>query len=208
MQEQIENQLNTIDYDSKNADKLEESYNNRLFKVIEDITDTEERIEYLNEQMEDAQTLEDAKAGIYEFLEHFEEIYDMMDDGDKRDFLKSFIGSIEIFTKEERKKGKWIKSIHFHFPMKMENGEMQKSISFEEDDEDDNGGYDDGSGGNGGGNFPTLEDPRRTCGVRYETLLHRCNILLSHFGRCHHRSSPSGCIVWIGCFHQTGGFVR
>ena len=46
--------------------------------------------------------------------------------------------------------------------MKMENGEMQKSISFEEDDdEDDNGGNDDGSGGNGGGNFPTLEDPRR-----------------------------------------------
>ena len=90
----------------------------------------------------------------------------MMDDGDKRDFLKSFIGSIEIFTKEERKKGKWIKSIEFHFPMKMENGEMQKSISFEEDDdEDDNDGNDDGSGGNGGGNFPTLKDPRRTGGL-------------------------------------------
>lgn len=166
LQEQIENKLNTIDYDSKNADKLEESYNNRLFKVIEDITDTEERIEYLNEQMEDAQTLEDAKAGIYEFLEHFEEIYDMMDDADKRDFLKSFIGSIEIFSKEERRKGKWIKSIHFHFPMKMENGEMQSSISFEDgNDEEDNGGNDGGNGGNGGGNFPTLEDPRRTGGV-------------------------------------------
>ena len=178
LQEQIENQLNTLDYDNKNADKLEQSYNNRLFKVIEDITDTEERVEYLNEQMEDAQTLEDAKAGIYEFLEHFEEIYDMMDDGDKRDFLKSFIGSIEIFTKEERKKGKWIKSIHFHFPMKMENGEMQKSISFEEDDEDDNGGNDDGSGGNGGGNFPTLEDPRRARSLRPQSLLYRCDLLL------------------------------
>lgn len=130
-----------------------------MFKVIEDITDTEERVEYLNEQMEDAQTLEDAKAGIYEFLEHFEEIYDMMEDGDKRDFLKSFISSIEIFTKEERKKGKWIKSIHFYFPMKMENGEMQSSISFE--DEDDNSGDNGESGGNGGGNFPTLEDLRR-----------------------------------------------
>ena len=158
LQEQIENKLNTIDYDSKNADKLEESYNNRLFKVMEDISDTEERSEYLNGQMKDAQTLEGAKAGIYEFLKHFEEIYDMMEDVDKRDFLKSFIRTIEVFPKEKRKKGQWIKSIHFYFPMKMLNGEMQSSISFE--DEDDNSGND----GNSDGNFPTLDDPRRAGG--------------------------------------------
>ena len=71
-----------------------------------------------------------------------------------------------IFSKAERKKGKWIKSIHFHFPMKMENGEMQSSISFEDgNDEEDNGEDDGGNGGNGGGNFPTLEDPRRTCSL-------------------------------------------
>ena len=161
LQEQIENQLNTIDYESKNATKLEESYNKRLYKVIDDIADVEERIEYLNEQMDEAQTLEDAKAGIYEFLEHFEEIYDMMEDADKRDFLKSFIRSIEVFPKEKRKKGKWIKTIHFYFPMKMEDGEMRNAISFEDDDD----GNDGETGGNGGGNFPTLEDPRRAGGL-------------------------------------------
>lgn len=209
LQEQIENQLNTIDYDSKNADKLEASYNNRLYKVIEDITDVEGRIEYLNEQMEDAQTLEDAKAGIYEFLEHFEEIYDMMEDGDKRDFLKSFISSIEIFSKEERKKGKWIKSIHFHFPMKMENGEMQKAISFEDyNDDEDNGGNDGGKGGNDGGNFPTLEDSRRTRCLRCKALLHRCDLLLPHSGRCHHRCCPSCGTLRPGGVYQTGSALR
>jgi site-specific DNA recombinase len=163
LQEQIENQLNTIDYESKNAAKLEKSYNNRLYKVIDDITDTEAKIEYLAEKLANAQTLEDTKAGIYDFLEHFEEIYDMMDDTDKRDFLKSFISSIEVFPKEGRGRGQWIKSIHFYFPMKMENGEMQSFISFE--DEDDNGGDNGESGGNGGRNFPTLEDTSRAGGL-------------------------------------------
>lgn len=149
LQEQIENQLNAIDYDNKNAAKLEDSYNNRLYKVIEDITETEARVEYLTEQMEDAQSLEDAKAGIYDFLEHFEEIYDMMDDADKRDFLKSFISSIEVYPKEGRGKGQWVKTIHFLFPMYQKDGEMYKSVTFEKKD-----GGGDGSGGVG---FPTLD---------------------------------------------------
>ena len=176
LQEQIENQLNAIDYDSRNAAKLEESYNNRLYKVIEDITETEARIEYLSEQMEHAQSLEDAKAGIYDFLQHFEEIYDMMENVDKRDFLKSFIDSIELYPKEKGRKGQWIKTIHFLFPMQQKDGELCRSVSFAPDSGENSkkkkgkggkggkggsngtGGDTDsgGSGGSGGGTFPTL----------------------------------------------------
>ena len=161
--DKAETERENLDTDDVCYDEMYESCQRGIRNLSIDIKEVEARIEYLNEQMEDAQTLEDAKAGIYDFLEHFEEIYDMMEDVDKRDFLKSFIRTIEIFPKEKRKKGQWIKSIHFYFPMKMENGEMQNSISFEDDnDEDDNGGNGDGSGGNSGGNFPTLDDPRRT----------------------------------------------
>ena len=164
--DKAETERENLDTDDVCYDEMYESCQRGIRNLSIDIKEVEARIEYLNEQMEDAQTLEDAKAGIYDFLEHFEEIYDMMEDVDKRDFLKSFIRTIEIFPKEKRKKGQWIKSIHFYFPMKMENGEMQNSISFEDDDdEDDNDGNDDGSGGNGGGNFPTLNDPRRACGL-------------------------------------------
>lgn len=174
LQEQIESQLNAIDYDSRNAAKLEESYNNRLYKVIDDITDTEARIEYLSEQMENAQSLEDAKASIYDFLAHFEEIYDMMEDADKQDFLKSFISSIELYPKENGRKGQWIKTIHFLFPMKRKDGELCRSVSFAPDNGETskgkkkngkggkggNGGTgstdSSGSGSSGGGTFPTL----------------------------------------------------
>ena len=138
--DKAETERENLDTDDVCYDEMYESCQRGIRNLSIDIKEVEARIEYLNEQMEDAQTLEDAKAGIYDFLEHFEEIYDMMEDVDKRDFLKSFIRTIEIFPKEKRKKGQWIKSIHFYFPMKMENGEMQNSISFEDDnDEDDNG---------------------------------------------------------------------
>ena len=176
LQAHIEQKLNAIDFDAPNADKLEESHNNRLCMVIEDIAEMEARIEYLNEQMENAQSLEDAKAGIYDFLKHFEEIYDMMEDEDKRDFLKSFISSIELYPKEQGKKGQWIKTIHFLFPMQQKDGEMYRSVSFAPDSDEDSKGKkkkgkggkggkggsggtdstDSSGGGSGGGAFPTL----------------------------------------------------
>ncbi len=148
LQQQIENQLNTIDYDNKNATRLEESYNNRLFKVIEDIADVEQRIANLQTETEDAQTMEDTKEAVYTFLEHFDEIFDLMDDPDKRDFLKSFIDYIEVYPKEERPNGQLIKAIHFRFPMTTKDGKLYKSVGFD-----------------GGGNFPTLENVCGACGL-------------------------------------------
>ena len=199
--QRAEDRLNSIDYAAKNADKLEESYDSQLRAVIDDIGEVECRLADLSEQMEEAETLEDAKAGIYEFLEHFEEIYDMMEDADKRDFLKSFIRSIDVFPKEKRKKGKWIKSIHFYFPMKMEDGEMRNAISFDDDDDGE-------TGGNGGGNFPTLDDPRGAGGLRPESLLHRCHLLLPHPCRRPDWQQPPRIPLRSCGVLQAGGAVR
>ena len=170
LQLQIENQLNAIDYDNKNALRVEESLNNRLYKVIEDITEVEERISNLTEEMESAQTLADVKRGIYEFLQHFEEMFDKMDGADKRDFLKSFIDSIEVFPKQGRAKGNIIKAIHFSFPMYIKDGVGYNTLYFDRDGGDDNeggsGGGFDGNGGCGTGPiFPTLANYCRAGGL-------------------------------------------
>jgi len=97
---------------------------------------------------------------IYDFLEHFEEFFDLMDDADKKDFLKSFIDSIEVFPKRGPAKGKIIRVIHFNFPMYMKDGQMYKTVSFDEPDDGD-----DENGGNGGSGFPTLGGPRGAGGL-------------------------------------------
>lgn len=148
LQEQIENQLNAIDYDDKNAAKQEESYNKRLYRTFSDISEVEARISCLTSQVENAKKCKDAQEDIYGFLEHFEEIFDMMDNADKRDFLKSFIRSVEVYPKERRSKGQWIKTIHFNFPMRTKGEEMIESIDFDQN-----------------GKFLTLTGPRGAGGL-------------------------------------------
>ena len=97
LQQHIENQLNSLDYENKNAEKLEASLNGRLLQVLEDIATTEERIVDISERLENAETMQQTKQGIYAFLKHFNAVFDAMEDEDKRAFLKSFIDSIEVY---------------------------------------------------------------------------------------------------------------
>lgn len=140
LQEQIENQLNCIDYDQKNASRLEESLNNRLYKVLDDITDTEDRIENINDRLENAEMLYQTKYGIYAFLQDFGTVFDKMDDADKRGFLKAFIDSIELYPKKHPSK-LLIKRINFNFPIAYKNGTEYSAIVFNNGnaEDDDNG---------------------------------------------------------------------
>lgn len=158
LQEQIENQLNCIDYDQKNASKIEESLNNRLYKVLDDIADTEERIENINERLENAETLYQTKFGIYAFLQDFGTVFDKMDDADKRGFLKSFIDSIELYPKKHPSK-LLIKRINFNFPIAYKNGTEYSSIVFK-------GGND----GDDGDNGDDGDDNEPDCGSDFRTL--------------------------------------
>ena len=139
LQQQIENQLNGIDYDSKSAEKLEQSLNSRLIKVLEDITEAEERLANISDRLENEISMHSVKKDIYMMLKHFSIVYDEMEDEDKKSFLRAIIDSIEVYPKN--KAGHLIKMIHFRFPMVTKDGKEYSSIFF-----------DDGSGSD----FPTL----------------------------------------------------
>ena len=53
---------------------------------------------------------------VYEYLLIFDRIYDKMSDREKKDFMQSFIKSIEIFP-EKQPNGQQVKTIHFRFPV-------------------------------------------------------------------------------------------
>ena len=138
--ERIEFQLNNIDYRSKTAEMLEESLTGRLMKVMEDISDIQDRIDNIRERLLSAERLEEAKKGIYDFLESYEEIYQMLSDEEKKSFMKLFVDSIELYPRTKRS-GQWIKQITFNFPVKNKEGELLREIRFPSDT-----------------NFPTLEN--------------------------------------------------
>lgn len=130
-QEQIENQLNAIDYEDGDALQIEASLNIRLYRVFADIREMESTVVSLQEKAKNAKTLEDTQQGIYDFLKHFNEVYDMMEDIDKRDMFKTFVNYIELFPKGRERKGQWIKAIHLKFPMSIENGKKFRTVCYE-----------------------------------------------------------------------------
>ena len=142
---QIENQLNAIDYDDDDALQVEESLNIRLHRVFADIRQIEGAIVSLREQVKNAETLAETQQGIYDFLKHFEEFYDLMEDIDRRDMFKSFISHIELYPKGREHKGQWVKSVHLKFPMSMKDGKMFRTVFLD-----------------GGSDFRTLTDNRGT----------------------------------------------
>ena len=143
---QIENQLNAIDYDDDDALQVEESLNIRLHRVFADIRQIEGAIVSLREQVKNAETLAETQQGIYDFLKHFEEFYDLMEDIDRRDMFKSFISHIELYPKGREHKGQWVKSVHLKFPMSMKDGKMFRTVFLD-----------------GGSDFRTLTDNRGAC---------------------------------------------
>lgn len=57
-----------------------------------------------------------SEKNIYKFLLYFDKLYAKFTDLEKREFMNSFIESIEIYEKEQPD-GRFLKKIRFRFPV-------------------------------------------------------------------------------------------
>lgn len=57
------------------------------------------------------------KESIIDVLKLFGEIYDKMNEYEKKSYMQSFIESIELYPKNGTKRGTTVKTIHFRFPV-------------------------------------------------------------------------------------------
>lgn len=127
-QSRTEALLTDLDYTDKQAERREQSLQRRLDAIFDQIAATEERLGYITERLENAQHQKQAQESIIEFLEHFQDYYDIMEDIDKKALLCALIDSIELHTKTKQS-GQWIKTVNFAFPM-LYHGEEIVSLTF------------------------------------------------------------------------------
>ena len=132
---QLENQLDTLDYSSKAAERMEERLNKRLQTALEDIVDMEAQIADYDTQVQKIIATEETKKQVYDILQSFDVLFDLLDDMDKKLLLRELIEKIELYPRLDRKRaGQWIKTIHFKFPMYYnDNKEPACIISFGRD---------------------------------------------------------------------------
>ena len=53
---------------------------------------------------------------VYQFLLYFDKLYDKMTDGEKKEFVKSFVEEVHLYEKE-LEDGRFLKHIKFKFPV-------------------------------------------------------------------------------------------
>ena len=117
---------------SKHYDRMFESINRRLEKAFEELDNAEKRVADAEARLESVKKQSLTKESIIKILKLFDELYDSMTDYEKKNFMQSFIESIDLFPKNGSKRGTSIKTIHFRFPVSY-NGESVYEVSLRKD---------------------------------------------------------------------------
>ena len=131
----IEAQLNDLDYDDPDALRMEQSLNVRLKNALATQGESMLRMQNLEERLMKASNERIARDSIYDYLEYFEEIYDQLEDKEKKMLMQAMISSIELYPKQGKSKGgQWIKAIHFTLPLSY-HGKITQDIQRDEDSE-------------------------------------------------------------------------
>ncbi|MEE0199092.1 MAG: recombinase family protein [Muricomes sp.] len=104
--------------DDKYAERKRNEFNRRLDKIYNQIYETEDRIEGCRRRIVIAEQESLNVEMIYKILLSFDEIYDKMDDREKRELIKCMIKEIKLYLPEEQKEqGHAVKSIVYLFPI-------------------------------------------------------------------------------------------
>ena len=130
-QRKLEQQLDALDPEDSLYEHRYESLDRRLTDIFFRIDELKHKIDVVETRIKNVEQEKLSRDSVYEYLLLFEHLYDKMTDREKKDFMQSFIRSIEIFP-EKQSNGQQIKTIHFRFPVLCGNAVTDEiSLPFE-----------------------------------------------------------------------------
>ena len=119
----LSEEIDTLDPEDRHYERMKLDLNDRLYKMYDKIEDIENK---LIEAKTKKSTIEADKItgdNIYKVLIHFEQLYGVMTDEEKRKFIEELISEVHIYE-ERQPNGQWLKSIKFKLPIIEEDMEM------------------------------------------------------------------------------------
>ena len=108
--------MNALDIEDQLFERKYESMDRRLTEVFIRQEELEQNISAVRSRIQNVEQEKLSRDSVYKYLLTFNRLYDRMTDREKKDFMQSFIKSIEIFP-EKQPNGQQIKTIHFRFPV-------------------------------------------------------------------------------------------
>lgn len=119
----LELEIDSLSDDIPHYQRKRKDMSERLGTLYDKIAMQEELVESIRLKMKNAQENNLQKEMIYAFLKNFQELYERMNDGEKREFYHLLIDKIELYQ-EPLENGQMVRSIYFHFPISVTGNEV------------------------------------------------------------------------------------
>ena len=121
----LENQMDTMDVADPHYDRKSLDLQRRYDDLYDKMAETEARVEEVTEQIQSIRREQISGENVYQLLLAFDELYDEMDEMDKKDLMRAIIERIELYP-EKRDDGCWIRKIVFTFPVPVQGTEVKE----------------------------------------------------------------------------------
>jgi len=118
-------QIDNLDIEDINYERKYADFQNRLDGLYEEIYSIEEEIQMLHNRIKNIEESRITSENVYSFLLHFDKIYGILSDIEKKTLMQSFVEEVQIFENTQED-GKFLKSIKFSFPIPYEGSEIQE----------------------------------------------------------------------------------
>jgi len=118
-------QMDSLDISDKHYNRKYQDMEDRLYKLYDDIDAVETGIDEVETRMENVRQQKISGDNVYQFLLYFERLYDKFTDAEKKEFLNSFVESVDIYE-QEQPDGRFLKHIKFRFPVFFDGKEVEE----------------------------------------------------------------------------------
>ena len=122
-------QMDNLDVTDSMYEKKYDDLQKRFYDKYDEMALTENHMDGIQSRLAHIRRKQLSGDRIYNFLIAFDKLYDKLSDAEKKEFMGTFVESIELYP-ERLENGKFLKHIHFRFPVYY-NGTVIDDISWE-----------------------------------------------------------------------------
>ena len=121
--------IDNLDVTDSMYEKKYDDLQKRFYDKYDEMALTENHMDEIQSRLAHIRRKQLSGDRIYNFLIAFDKLYDKLSDAEKKEFMGTFVESIELYP-ERLENGKFLKHIHFRFPVYY-NGTVIDDISWE-----------------------------------------------------------------------------
>ena len=121
----LASQMDHLSVSDKHYDKKYQDMQERMDCLYDEMDAMELSIEEVENRLFNIKQQKISGDNVYQFLLYFDKLYDKMTDGEKKEFVKSFVEEVHIYEKEQED-GRFLKHIKFKFPVFFNGKEIEE----------------------------------------------------------------------------------